>query len=256
VPYNKSNGSVVISLEELQGKTLRLAIKDTGHGISNENKEKLFKPFERFDSEAHHIDGAGIGLTISKQLIELMGGSIGFESTFKKGSVFYIDIPLSEKPILSLEVKEVREDEIQSASISNRKVLYIDDTLVNVTMVEQILKQRSNIEFLSASNAIEGIEIAQSETPDLILMDIHMPGMDGITAFKNLRMIKETKDISVIALTADAMNGDMKIALDLGFKDYITKPIDVVKFLETIDIFFPTNSMISPLHNPTNCFSI
>ncbi len=109
IKYNKPNGSVVISLEELQGNTLRLAIKDTGHGIRNENKEKVFKPFERFDSDVYQIEGAGIGLTISKHLIELMGGSIGFESTFEEGSTFYIDLPLAEKAIPPYQAKEVQE---------------------------------------------------------------------------------------------------------------------------------------------------
>jgi signal transduction histidine kinase len=207
IKYNKPNGSVVISLEEQQGKVLRLAFKDTGHGIRNEDKKKLFKPFERFDSEANQTEGAGIGLTISKNLIELMSGSIGFESTFKEGSVFYIDLPLSEKVNLPPQVIEVQEiDEVHLANNKKWKVLYIDDIQVNLTMVEQILKQRLNIELLSASNALDGIEIAKSETPDLILMDIHMPGMDGVSAFKKLRMIKETNAISVMALTNEFNN--------------------------------------------------
>jgi CheY-like chemotaxis protein len=116
-----------------------------------------------------------------------------------------------------------------------KKIIYIEDIPANVKLVKQILNSRQEIKLLSAQTAQDGIELAQVETPDLILMDIHLPGMDGLTAFKKLQTINETKNIPIIALTADAMDGDIKKALNLGFKSYITKPIDVPSFLNTID---------------------
>jgi signal transduction histidine kinase/CheY-like chemotaxis protein len=236
IKYNNSNGSVFISIEEQQDNQLRIRIKDTGNGISNENKDKLFIPFERFDSEIEQIEGAGIGLSISKNLMELMGGTISFESTLGEGSIFYINLPLAEIASIPRQVNEEPTSiDIPLSNDGKQKVLYIDDIKTNVVMVEQILNYRSHIEFLSATNALNGIELAKVETPDLILMDIHMPGMDGIEAFKKLQSLSETKDIPVIALTADAMSADINIALNIGFNDYITKPIDVLKFLNTID---------------------
>ncbi len=188
--------------------------------------------------EAEHFEGFGIGLTISKQLIELMNGTIGFETKEGEGSFFYIDIPVSVKAPLPSQVEE-KADSMQPPLTNNnkKKVLYIEDIPANVELVRQILNQRREIILLFAYTALAGIELAQSETPDLILMDIHMPGMDGLTAFQKLQTLKETKDIPVIALTADAMDVDIKKALNMGFKEYLTKPIDVPKFLETIDTF-------------------
>lgn len=236
IKYNNPNGTVFISIEEQMGNKLRIGVKDTGDGISNENKDKLFIPFERFDSKFEQIEGAGVGLSISKNLIELMGGTISFESTLGEGSVFYINLSLPEIVSIPPQVnEEPKPIDILMSKDDKLKVLYIDDIKANVIMVEQILNYRPHIEVLSATNALNGIEIATVETPDLILMDIHMPSMDGITAFKKLQTLKETKDIPVIALTADAMSEDINIALNIGFNDYITKPIDVHKFLNTID---------------------
>ena len=116
-----------------------------------------------------------------------------------------------------------------------KKVLYVEDISANVDLVKKTLINRPYIEIISTSNALDGIEIAQSQLPDLILMDIQMPGMDGVTAFKRLQAIKETQNIPVIALTANAMEADIKSALDAGFKSYITKPINIHRFLDTID---------------------
>ncbi len=238
IKYNRPDGSVIISYEKLGRDRMRLGVKDTGHGIPEDKKDKLFKPFERFDVDAEHIEGTGIGLTITKQLIELMNGAIGFESITEEGSYFYIDIPVAVKAPAIQPEEKAEPDQPDLDNNDKRKILYFEDVPENLELVRQILIKRKSIHLLSASTALVGIEIAQSETPDLILMDIHMPGMDGLTAFKKLQIINETKDIPVIALTADAMDVDIKKALDLGFKNYITKPIDVPKFLNVIDEIF------------------
>ena len=238
IKYNEPNGSVVVSYESQNSGVMRLGVRDTGHGIPGDKKDKLFKPFERFDVDAEHIEGTGIGLTISKQLIELMNGTIGFESVPGEGSFFYIDVPVSVKAPLSIQVEE-ETGSIQSSLTSNKKkILYIEDIPGNVELVRQILNHREEIRLLSASTALAGIELAQSETPDLILMDIQMPDMDGLTAFKRLQAKDETNSIPVIALTADALGADIEKALDMGFRNYITKPLDVPSFLNTIDEVF------------------
>ncbi len=232
IKYNKPQGSVTISFEKQKGDKIRLGIRDTGHGIPDDKKDLLFKPFERFDAEAEMIEGTGIGLTISKHFIEMLEGTIGFESKFGEGSFFYVDLPLSKKTILPVPAEKPLDSFTDPSVHGNgkRKVLYIEDIQANIELMGQIISYRSNIELISASNALDGIEMAQSENPDLILMDIHMPGMDGLTAFKKLQTIKKTQTIPVIALTADAMDSDIKKGLELGFADYITKPIEVARF--------------------------
>ncbi len=233
IKYNISDGSVVVSYEKERNRTLRIGVRDTGHGISNDKKSKIFKPFERFDADSEQIEGTGIGLTITKQLVELMNGTIGFESTAGEGSFFYIDVPISDKtPLVKSENKELPT---RSSLKTKKTILYIEDIPANVLLVEEILLEKENIRFISASNAQAGIELAQSENPDLILMDIHMPGMDGLTAFDELQSLNKTRNIPVIALTADAMDVDIKKALKRGFKDYITKPINVPIFMHVIN---------------------
>jgi len=226
----------VVSLENQKEDKVRLGIRDTGHGIPDDKKDKIFQPFQRFDLDANNIEGTGIGLTISKQLVELMNGTLGFESVLGKGSYFYIDIPLSDKTPLPIPIEE-ESDSIQPSLAENIKkgILYIEDIPANVNLVKRILTKRPHIELISASNALDGIKIAQTQIPDLILMDIHLPGMDGLTAFKKLRTIEATRNIPVIALTAGAMDSQIKKAMAMGFHSYITKPIEIPKFLNRID---------------------
>ncbi|MBN4079762.1 response regulator, partial [bacterium AH-315-C08] len=236
IKYNKPNGSVIVSYKKQKNGKMRLGIQDTGHGIAEDKMDKIFQPFERFDVDADQIEGTGIGLAISKKVIESMGGTIGFESVAGEGSFFYIDVPVSDKKPVSLEI-EIPADSTSESVVANSKktVLYIENTSVNVDLVRQILTRRPHIELLSAPNALDGIKIAEAITPDLILMDIHLPGMDGLEAFKKLQALDKTEGIPVLALTADAMDGDIKKAINMGFHSYITKPIDVPKFLEAVD---------------------
>jgi signal transduction histidine kinase len=236
IKYNRPNGSVVVSFEKQGSSHIRLGIRDTGRGIPDDKKDIIFKPFERFDMNSEHIEGTGIGLTISEKLIELMNGSIGFESVLGEGSFFYIDVPVSSKTPLSIQAeKQSGLTQLPLKQNFTKKILYIEDIYTNVELVRQILAKRPRVELISASNALDGIELAQSEIPDLILMDINMPGMDGITAFNKLQVIEGTQNIPVIALTADAMDIDIKRALEIGFKSYITKPLNVYDFFDEID---------------------
>jgi signal transduction histidine kinase/ActR/RegA family two-component response regulator len=243
IKYNKPHGFVIVSYKKQKNGKMRLGIQDTGHGIAEDKKDKLFRPFERFDVNAEQIEGAGIGLTISKQLIEMMHGTIGFESTLGDGSLFYIDVPISDKASVAPEI-EMPSGLFSAHSTlkKTKKVLYIEDIPANVDLVIDIFTYRPHIELLSATNALDGIKIAEAFIPDLILMDIHLPGMDGLEAFKKLRVIDATRKIPIIALTADAMDSDIKKALDMGFHSYITKPIDVSRFLESVDqVLVPNN---------------
>jgi len=236
IKYNKASGSVVVSYEKLEHGKIRLGVKDTGHGIPDEKKEKIFAPFERVNLKGMEIEGTGIGLTISKKIIEAMNGAIGFKSVLGEGSFFYVDVPISDKSPLSLQA----EDQLNLIHSSwppteTKRILYLDDIQANLEFMNRFFSNYTSIKLLSASNALDGIRIAQSEIPDLILMDIHMPNINGLEAFKKLQEIEETNGIPIIALTADAMDTQVKQALEIGFKDYITKPIDTTKLLTSIN---------------------
>lgn len=237
IKYNKPNGSVQISYKQLGPERLQLGVSDTGNGIPKDKMENIFKPFDRLGLEGGSIEGTGIGLTISKNLIEMMNGTIGFTSNPGEGCFFFIEVPISSKSPIALDKIETPAGPNKPFANADKtkKVLYIDDIPINLKLIERYLSNFSNLEFIPASNALDGIEIAKTQLPDLILMDIHMPDMDGLTAFKKLKSIKETQGIPVIAVTADAMDKNIKKAMNMGFEDYITKPIDLDKFLTSIN---------------------
>jgi signal transduction histidine kinase/ActR/RegA family two-component response regulator len=237
IKYNKPNGSVFISYKQAGVGKLQLGVTDTGNGIPKDKIENIFKPFDRLGLEGGSIEGTGIGLTISKKIIEMMNGTIGFTSNPGEGSFFFIEVPISPKPPLVFDqIKEPSSpNELFLNQEKTKKILYIDDISTNLRLVDRFLSRFPSLEFLSASNALDGIELAKTKVPDLILMDIHMPDMDGLTAFKELKSIEETQTIPIIAVTADAMDKDIKKAMDMGFKDYITKPIDFDKLTISID---------------------
>ena len=238
VKYNRAHGTVTLSCQSLPGEMLRISVADTGGGIPAEQQDDLFKPFERLGREAGEIEGTGIGLTITKQIIELLGGQVGYASEEGQGSTFWVDVPVSRKQGRAqqkAEAEAAQQAERQNDHDPVRTVLYVEDNPDNLLLMEEMIGQIANTKLLTAYNAELGLDLAKSEMPDLILMDINLPGMSGIEALKRLQGIKETKDIPVIAVTADVMPKDVVAGLKAGFRDYITKPIDVPKFMRTIE---------------------
>jgi len=230
--YNRVNGTVSIAYE-IEDRKLKLNIVDTGIGISQENQKDLFKPFERFGTQQEEVSGVGIGLSICKKLVELFHGSIYFKSVLGKGSTFTIELPLSDKPLNGN--KNIESAGIESQEVNDRKtILYIEDNPANLKLVQLILKKYENLNLMAAPNAQLGIEMAKVQKPHLILLDIHLPGMDGFTAFKRLKTIEETSQTPVVAVTSDAMEADKAKALEMGFLHHISKPLDVPEFLKII----------------------
>lgn len=235
IKFNKPKGSVnVCFTNEINGK-IRISVEDTGGGISPENLSRLFTPFEQLEAENTSIEGTGIGLTISQKLAEAMQGSIEVNSTLGKGSIFAVEFRACPGSPIKTSANDAPAPPTKQANSGIKRILYIEDIQTNIELVRQILSSRPKYQFTYALNAMKGIEVALTEPPDLILMDINMPEMDGLTAFGILAEKPETQSIPVIALTADAMGADIKKAMDMGFNSYITKPINVVKFLKTID---------------------
>jgi len=238
--YNHPDGSLNITVNTTETNRIRITFKDTGIGISTENITKIFEPFNRLSAEYSSIEGTGIGLTITKQLIESMGGTIDCNSKLGEGSVFWIEIPVYEAPETSGNYTSQRKIEAPNttdtpASVkAQHSILYIEDNPANLKLVKKIIKQHPEFIFLSAITPEEGIKLALSIQPDLILLDINLPGMNGYEVMEHLLQHDKTKDIMVIAVTANAMTKEIERGMDIGFRDYITKPINVENFITTI----------------------
>ena len=231
VKYNKENGRVTISSAIKNGGRLRIEVRDTGNGIARDKLSLLFMPFERIDQKHGTISGVGIGLHIVKQLVEAMHGTLGVESEQGKGSTFWIELPLTEASSETCAPEKISQLHDHSRFV----VLYIDDNQVNLKLIRKALQSRPGIEMLSAASAEEGLAIAQESHPELILMDIQLPGIDGIEATIILKGLEATHAIPVAALSADAMKNDIDRALSAGCSDYLTKPVDFAKLYQVID---------------------
>jgi signal transduction histidine kinase/ActR/RegA family two-component response regulator len=236
VKYNRKGGRVSLACREVYDRMLRISVIDNGLGIEAELQEKIFMPFERLGHELGQIDGTGIGLSITRQIVEKLGGQIGFESEQGRGSHFWVDIPLSnEQAGDDTVIADVDGDDIVSSGPVSRTLLYIEDNPDNLHLVEAIVGQFKNLHLLSAPNAVIGYDLATSKKPDLILMDINLPGMNGLQAMKRLRNTPETRHIPVIALTSNSMPQDIEAGLQAGFDAYLTKPIQVSELMRTIE---------------------
>jgi CheY-like chemotaxis protein len=238
IKFNRPEGEVMLDCEVDENQLVSIRFTDNGRGIPKENLDKLFEPFTRSNLDSDEIEGTGIGLTISNGLMQVMEGKIRVESTVGKGSCFTLELPAGELTQPSGEYAPLPESTEKTSQVSEAPVLlYVEDNAANLKLVEQIMVQRPHIRLLTAPQAKLGIELAQVHQPDLILMDIHLPGMNGVEAFDYLSTQEETKHIPIVAVSANAMQSDIDRTLKKGFKSYITKPIDVISFLEIIDRF-------------------
>ena len=236
IKYNRENGTVTIASEILNDGRVRISVTDTGFGIPKDRQEELFEPFNRLDADETNIEGTGIGLTVSKRLLQMIGGSIELESELGEGSCFSIYIPEGELPEFE-EIKIPIQPLSKTLEIQNHSehtILYVEDNLENLKLAQEILKQKPQIKLISAPEANTGIELAREHKPNLILMDINLPGLSGVEAFKQLKTYEETQFIPVIAVSANAMQSDIDRAMSIGFHSYITKPIQVIDFLDKI----------------------
>lgn len=240
VKYNRKGGHVKLSCETLPGKMLRIKVTDNGLGIPAELQGRLFTPFERLGHELGQIDGTGIGLSISRQIVEMLEGEIGFESEYDSGSCFWVDIPLSDDNTILEDdtVADRTPNKFEPEPERVRTLLYIEDNPDNLHLMEAIIGQFKHLRLLSAPNALIGYDLSTSKRPDLILMDINLPGMNGLQALKRLRDTRETRDIPVIAVTSNSQPQDIEAGLRAGFNAYLTKPIKVSDLMRTIENTF------------------
>jgi signal transduction histidine kinase/AmiR/NasT family two-component response regulator len=238
IKYNKAGGSVVVDHLTSSPGRIRICVKDSGEGLSADKLAQLFQPFNRLGQEASGEEGTGIGLVTTKRLIELMGGNIGAESTVGTGSVFWIELNLSteRQPAPAPAISSAAAHAPIKTDASPRTLLYVEDNPANLMLIEDLIARRSDIRLLSARDGNLGIEIARTSRPDVILMDINLPGISGIKALRILADDPITAHIPVIALSANAMPRDIQKGLEAGFFRYLTKPIKVNELMETLDI--------------------
>ena len=241
IKYNRVDGTVDVTFHTNMSAQVHIGVQDTGEGIPSERLRELFQPFNRLGQQAGTEEGFGIGLVICKRLVELMGGRIGVESVVGTGSVFWIELHTTDRApdaMNSTELLEPVQSAVQSAVQSGaplRTVLYVEDNPTNMMLVEQILERRSGIRLFKAGNGTSGIAMARINLPEVILMDINLPGISGVQALKILRTDPLTAHIPVLAISANAMPLDVQRGLEAGFFKYITKPLKVNEFLEALE---------------------
>ena len=232
IKYNREQGTVVVECTVSSQDRIQISIKDTGNGLPPEKLLQLFQPFNRLGQENGTEEGTGIGLVVTKQLVELMGGSISVKSIVGVGSEFCIELGRDVMP--QLTTGQIMHDEVLLSS-DKSTLLYVEDNPANLMLVEQIIEGHPNVRMLSARDALQGISLARTHLPDVILMDINLPGISGTEAMKILRDNPLTLHIPVIALSANAMVRDIEKGLEAGFFRYLTKPIKIHEFMGALE---------------------
>jgi CheY-like chemotaxis protein/anti-sigma regulatory factor (Ser/Thr protein kinase) len=242
--YNKVGGTVSVCCIEKPLGRVRICVQDSGNGLAPEQIEQLFQPFNRLGQHASEEQGTGIGLVMTKRLVALMGGSIEVESTLGVGSTFSIEMNLTAPgvphAVTSMDLNSnygltVGVPAQTSNSLLLYTLLYIEDNSANLMLITDLMVRRPDIRLLTAGDALQGIAIAKSDLPDVILMDINLPGVSGIKALTLLSKDPATAHIPVVALSANAMQRDIEKGLEAGFYKYLTKPLKVVEFMQTMD---------------------
>jgi PAS domain S-box-containing protein len=237
IKYNRKHGTVGVTCTPGNSDCIRISVKDTGAGLPQEKLAQLFQSFNRLGQEARSEEGTGIGLVVSKRLVELMGGIIGVESSVGVGSVFWIELLLTTAPTLSVAPDQSTNipPALAPAGAPRRTLLYVEDNPANMKLVEKLMAQRPDIRLLGAVNGTLGVEMAKESLPEVILMDINLPGISGIQAMKILREDPATAHIPIVALSANAMPRDIAKGLEAGFFRYLTKPIRVKELMDTLN---------------------
>jgi len=241
VKYNKHGGEVTLSSTPTDHGTIVIAVGDSGAGIPPEKQEMVFEPFNRLGAETSATEGTGIGLTISKELVHLMNGSIDFESKLGEGSIFRVELPMATARQAAPDIDEAdaalaaRTAAADDREEDDGRLLYVEDNPANLRLMERIVERIPNLQLLSAHTAELGLELARAHLPDLIFMDIGLPGMNGYEAIEHLKSDPATAHIPVVAVSASVTKSDIDRGREAGFADYVPKPLQIDQILAHVN---------------------
>jgi signal transduction histidine kinase/response regulator RpfG family c-di-GMP phosphodiesterase len=236
IKYNREDGRVVIRCLCAAEGLRRIEVTDTGIGIARNQLGLLFSPFERLGAAEHGIEGTGIGLVLTKRLVEALGGSIGVESQIERGSTFWVELPVGTDPMKTLELQHTKEPSAKASSgRAAATVLYIEDNPSNILLMERILANRPGIKLVCAMQGRLGLELARQCGPDLVLLDLHLPDLQGGEVLQQLRELPQTAQVPVAVISADATQAQIDRLLAGGAKTYLTKPFEVKRLLAFLD---------------------
>jgi PAS domain S-box-containing protein len=236
VKYTGVEGNVTVVVTDSGSYGKRISVRDNGAGIAVEKLARLFTPFDRLGAEQSAVEGTGLGLALCQRLIQAMNGAIGVNSTLGNGSTFWLDLPKAESPLETLSVSKVGDTARDPCvATESRRILYIEDNFSNVTLVDQMLAERPALELMTAMQGRVGLELARKHSPDLILLDLHLPDMPGWQVLAQLKADHLTREIPVVVISADATTPQIKRLLSAGARAYLTKPIDIAEFFRAID---------------------
>jgi PAS domain S-box-containing protein len=250
IKYNRTDGTVDVRCRATENQRLRIEVHDSGRGLAPEQLAQMFQPFNRLGQEAGIEEGTGIGLVVSKRLVELMRGEIGVESRVNVGSVFWIELDSTTDSPLPDAAPDVARPQLAPAGRHVRTVLYVEDNPANLMLVQRLLERRPDIHLLTARDGLRGIEIARSAQPDVILMDINLPGISGLEALERLTADPATAHIPVVALSANAMPRDIDRGMKAGFFRYLTKPIRVNELMDALAVALQVAQARAPAAAP------
>jgi CheY-like chemotaxis protein/anti-sigma regulatory factor (Ser/Thr protein kinase) len=232
IKYNRPGGTVRVSVSSPRPDRVELAIADTGRGMTPEQLERLFEPFDRLGAEQTDVDGIGLGLPLSKRLLDAMGGTIDAESDRGVGTTVRVRLQGAREPEAELGVPTAPL--VAGELIDRRTIVYIEDNLTNATLVEGVLAHLPDVRLIPAMQGQLGLELVREYRPDVVLMDLHLPDLDGREVLKRLKADSATADIPVVVLSADATASQVEQLRMAGAADYLTKPIDVERLLAVL----------------------
>ena len=235
VKYTAINGNVTVAFTNSGNGQTRISVRDNGAGIPVEKLARLFTPFDRLGAEQSTVEGTGLGLALCQRLVQAMHGAIGVNSTLGNGSTFWLELPQAKSPLLAMPAQKTVSSEGDQSAEDTRRILYIEDNFSNVTLVEQMLAERPALELMTAMQGRVGLELARQHSPDLILLDLHLPDMPGWQVLAQLKADHLTRDIPVIVISADATAPQIKRLLSAGARAYLTKPLDIPEFFRVVE---------------------
>jgi PAS domain S-box-containing protein len=235
VKYTAVSGSVTVAFSDSTKGLTRISVRDNGAGIAVDKLARLFTPFDRLGAEQSTVEGTGLGLALCQRLVQAMHGSIGVNSSLGTGSTFWLDLPKAESPLQGLPAQMNATASERATEEESRRILYIEDNFSNVTLVEQMLAERPALELMTAMQGRVGLELARQHSPDLILLDLHLPDMPGWQVLAQLKADHLTRTIPVVVISADATIPQVKRLVSAGARAYLTKPLDIAEFFRVVD---------------------